>query len=897
MGGKPKSISPLGRPFARESIRHLIWLICGSIFFSALTVMLVLNAFERLPFWWDALLTSGLFWVTTFPVIYFFVFCPMRARLAESRHLAQQHRDSEMRYRALVDSLDAALVSIDSAGNVVSWNTTAERTFGYTKAEILGQSLIQLLPVRYHEAHHSGLARILAGGERRVIGKTVELEGRRKDGNEFPIELSISEWQVENQTFFTGVIRDISERKTAATALLETNRRLESAKEQASELVIKAEAANMAKSEFLAVMSHEIRTPLNGVIGMTLLLLDTPLTAEQRDYAQTINTSGEALLSVLNDVLDYSKIESGRLELDPYDFDLRTLFEDLADVMSIRAQEKGLEFNTVVDARITARLRGDADRFRQILLNLTSNAIKFTATGEVAIEVMLVEPAPVDGQIHLRVEVRDTGIGISPERVHRLFQPFSQVDASTTRRYGGTGLGLAISRRLAELMGGKIEVSSTAGVGSTFSFNVCMETAEELPVPEEKWDWPRPLAVLGVDDNKTNLRVLRQLLTTTGCRYVDVDSGEAALAELRRAQQAGTPFHVALVDMEMPGMDGAQLCDAIRADSTLRNLKLILLTSRWHTSRQDLIGKHGFSAVLTKPVRRSFFLETLKAVLTGRSTAIPSLVDKNWPTPMHTGRVLLAEDNPTNQKVALAMLQRMGVIAEVAENGRVALWMFLQKAYDLILMDVEMPVLDGIAATIRLRAIARRYPAAGTVPIIAMTAHAIKGFKERCLEAGMNGYLAKPIDPHELNAILQSYLTAKPLAAANQEVVAPVADGKANESILDPVVTARLRELAAATDPGFLNELYAAFLSSSAQYLTTICEEVSAGNADGLRKSAHAFRGASANIGAAKLTELCRQLEKLGKDGRVDGDVASLEQEFARVKIEIEKQTTKKVAV
>lgn len=845
--------------FANASANHLVLIICINIFFSALTVMFVLGALPKISYWSEALLYSSLLLITVFPTIYLFAFNPLRARLAEANQLAEQFRNSEARYRLLVNSINAALITADTAGNIVGWNTTAERIFGYPESEVLGQPLTLLLPARFHDAHRAGLARVVAGGARRAIGKTLELDGRRKDGSEFPLELSLSEWQVADQLFFTGIAHDITERKAAALELLETNRHLEAATERANLMAVQAEAANIAKSEFLAVMSHEIRTPLNGVIGMTLLLLDTPLTAEQRDYAETVKTSGESLLALLNDVLDYSKIESGKLDLDLYDFDPRALFEDLADVMSVRAQEKGLEFNIVVDARLPARLRGDADRLRQILLNLTSNAIKFTATGEIAIEVGLAGPVSPTGPIGLRFEVRDTGIGIPADRVNRLFQPFSQVDTSTTRRYGGTGLGLAISRKLAELMGGQIGVTSVTGTGSTFWFTVCLEPASELPPPEVLWTWPKPLAILSVDDNATNRRVLRQLLTSTGCQYAEAVGGAEALAQLRQAQQAGTPFHVALVDMEMPEMDGTQLCDIIHADPALSNLKLILLTSRWHNSRQDLVGPHGFAAVLTKPVRCLYLLETLKAVLTGRSATAAAVASQNCPTTgKRAGRILLAEDNPTNQKVALAMLARMGATTDVAENGRVALRMFLKQPYDLILMDVEMPVLDGIAATRRLRALARRHPAAGAVPIVAMTAHAIKGFKERCLEAGMNDYIVKPIDPRELSALLQHYLTAPAPAAA-------------------PVVfdETGLRERIG-SDDGLIRELIATYVCDVGARLDSVETALQTGDVTTVRLQAHTLKGSSGSVGMVEMQRLSAQLEDLVQQNNLAGAQAAI---------------------
>ncbi|MGA2735182.1 MAG: response regulator [Syntrophobacteraceae bacterium] len=695
-----------------------------------------------------------------------------------------------------------------------------------------------------------------------------------------------------------------------------------------------AEVASLAKSQFLANMSHEIRTPMNGVLGMAEVLLGLDLNERQRNVAETVLHSGEALLTVLNDILDYSKIEAGKLELENIDFNLRESVEEVMQLFAESAHQKGLELLCQLDGDVPIALQGDPGRLRQILVNLLGNAVKFTERGEVFVRVSALEREQDYGR--LCFEVHDTGIGIAPEIREHIFEAFSQADGTTTRRYGGTGLGLAITKQLCEIQGGGITVESTPGKGSTFRFTVRLKI-RPLPLQPKvaRYVDLKSIRVLIVDDNSTNRNLLHRQVLSYGMRNGCAENGQNALELLRKAAAMEDPYKLAILDMMMPGMSGLELARAIKADPAIASVQLIVLTSVGQDYDSEVMHRQGIWAYLTKPIRQSQLYDCIASALGAQSGKNPQLMSESSSGDKANAflgaRVLLAEDQPVNQEVARCMMESFGCRVEMASNGQEALDTLSKTPYDLVLMDCQMPELDGYEATriFRERETQKAKNQSGQAqpnrrtPIIAMTAHAMQGDREQCLATGMDDYLSKPFNRDRLFAVLKRWLPSKSMThipvhttwedqtEQDQSKACRLPDGGNGESNLhgegflerfshldhlNYETLESLRSVAKEGQPSLLRKVIRIYLESSPKLVETIRLSISLGDAAAMQGAAHSLKSISGNLGAMMLAEFCRELETMGRAGTTENAIpllSVLEDEYESVREALSEELSK----
>jgi two-component system, sensor histidine kinase and response regulator len=803
-------------------------------------------------------------------------------------------------FESLVQNSPVAIVVLDNEEKIISSNPAFENLYGYKSAEISGANLDALIttPELREEA---------ARYTQTVKTQMVHFTSKRKRKDSTLVEVEVF-----------GVPVFVNQQQIGTLAMYHDISELVRARQEAEE-------SNRAKSEFLANMSHEIRTPMNGVMGMLELALDTQLTSEQRDYLQTSLHSAEALLSLLNDILDFSKIESGRLDLEMIGFSLRNTVEDVTYTLAKRAQDKGLEIACLVDPDLTSSLRGDPGRLRQILVNLIGNAIKFTHHGEIIIRAGSIAQTERDATV--RFSVQDTGIGIPPERQAAIFERFTQADGSTTRTYGGTGLGLTISKQLVEIMGGRIGLQSTPGMGSTFWFEIKFEkqlvgkrgTAPLTQGPANL----TYVRVLVADDNQTNRMVLIKNVEALGSRADAVPSGAKAIESLRNAHRMGDPYHVVLLDMQMPGMDGEQTTRAIKSDPSIKDVKILMLTSMGQRGDAIRLEALGCSGYLLKPVKQQILFDAIVAVLSSTEES-QGIITRHVLSEQRKNdfRILLAEDNPVNQKLAVILLQKAGYSVDAVDTGSQALESLKENHYSAVLMDVQMPDMDGFEATRQIRdweQTTKRH-----IPIVAMTAHAMSGDRERCIEAGMDDYVSKPLEPSVLFKALDRWIQSANVeetggsevdwdsSASSQsdlpknsiessleesesfasfEAPEPLdrAKGKPAPTSLQDSSTQKLpADLESALfrfdgDRAFMLEMCREFKDHLPGRITEFSAALEAGEIEKLSRLAHNLKGVSLNFHAGTLSNLAAQLEVCGREKKTAESAALVEEVAAEV--------------
>ncbi|MCR9296286.1 MAG: response regulator [bacterium] len=776
----------------------------------------------------------------------------------------------ETNFRSVIDAAPNPLVVVNREGKIELVNSATSSVFGYAQSELIGQSIEILVPERLRESHQELRKTYQRQPEARPMGGDRQLAGRRKDGSEFPLEIGLNPVRLNDRTAVLASVIDITARKQTQDALV--------AAKQA------AESANQAKSDFLANMSHEIRTPMNAIIGMTEMVLSDDLNSDHRGYLTTVLESAESLLAIINEILDFSKIEAGHLHLENVEFDLRDEISDALRTLSSRAFRKGLELACNVAPDVPNRCWGDPIRIRQIIINLVGNAIKFTESGEIVVDVS--QQGDSGTERVFQVSVRDTGVGIPEDRLGTIFSAFAQADGSTTRRFGGTGLGLTISSRLVEAMHGKIWVESQVGQGSTFSFTIQLRVSENAAPAALDLQSLENCSVLVVDDNATNRKILQAMLQSWKMKVYVVDGGQSALAELERLAQSGNPPLLVLTDVQMPGMDGFMLAAKIRAHPRLQETRIVLLSSGVRASDTADRERLGIRAQLMKPIKRSELLDVILLSLGGmRSVQATSQAGEAKLPELDSLKILLVEDGKANQMLALGLLERWGHQVKLAENGREAVESWQSEEFDLILMDLQMPEMDGFEATRQIRSL--EHGSGRHIPIVAMTAHAMKGDEERCLQAGMDGYVPKPIRQKDLHEALSKFLSTG-VKMATQETRSPSDEiGCVDWGLVLETVGG---------DEGFLKSIIQACLEETPQLVQQLARSLDEGDAKESRRLAHTIKAAGRTFGVTRLTEHAEHIELAAESGDLEASrqhFPGLEQMVKQMAIELQQRLDK----